>query len=232
MARIETDPNYTSPTFSRATAGTDIFKKEDVQSVAAALSTHVHDGAGKGLAVADGSITLAKLAPNSVNSSKIVDGSIATVDLAPGACTGAALGSDVVKTTDAALTTWTDWSTPAISQGGAGITLTVNWARYKLVGKVAYVSFSLTVATVGTSGSGNPIQLTTLPIVPHNAGYNVAGSGVMLHASAFRVCAAVITSLTTVQFLIDNNANFVGAAPAFGLAVGDQVSANLFYEAQ
>jgi hypothetical protein len=50
MARVETDPNYTTPTFSRATAATDIFKKEDVQGVAAALSTHEH-GVGKGLPV-------------------------------------------------------------------------------------------------------------------------------------------------------------------------------------
>jgi len=47
MARIETDPNYTTPTFSRATAGPDIFKKEDVQQLAAAVSTHDHTS-GKG----------------------------------------------------------------------------------------------------------------------------------------------------------------------------------------
>ena len=48
MARIETDPNYTTPTFSRATAGTDAFKMGDIQTLAAALSVHNHDGAGKG----------------------------------------------------------------------------------------------------------------------------------------------------------------------------------------
>lgn len=51
MARIETDPNYTAPTFSRATAATDIFKKEDVQGVAAAMSLHDHS-TGKGLPIA------------------------------------------------------------------------------------------------------------------------------------------------------------------------------------
>lgn len=64
MARIETDPNYTSPTFSRATAATDPFKKEDVQQLAAAFSAHEH-GAGKGLAVsrvANGSVSSAALA--------------------------------------------------------------------------------------------------------------------------------------------------------------------------
>jgi hypothetical protein len=51
MARIETDPNYTTPTFSRATAAADIFKKEDVQNLASAMSTHDHSS-GKGLPVA------------------------------------------------------------------------------------------------------------------------------------------------------------------------------------
>lgn len=51
MARIETDPNYTTPTFSRATAATDLFKKEDVQNLAAAMSTHDHT-TGKGLTLA------------------------------------------------------------------------------------------------------------------------------------------------------------------------------------
>lgn len=50
MARIETDPNYSSPTFSRATAATDLFKKEDVQNLAAAMSAHDHN-VNKGLAV-------------------------------------------------------------------------------------------------------------------------------------------------------------------------------------
>src|SRR5215204_55000 len=50
MARIETDPNYSTPTFPRATAAADLFKKEDVQALAAAMSTHEH-GTGKGLPV-------------------------------------------------------------------------------------------------------------------------------------------------------------------------------------
>jgi hypothetical protein len=47
MARIETDPNYTAPTFSRATEENDLFKKTDVQNLAAAVSSHDHTP-GKG----------------------------------------------------------------------------------------------------------------------------------------------------------------------------------------
>src|SRR5215468_10648103 len=56
MARIETDPNYTTPTFPRATAGPDIFKKEDVQQLAAAVSTHDHTS-GKGLRITTSAFT-------------------------------------------------------------------------------------------------------------------------------------------------------------------------------
>jgi hypothetical protein len=78
MARIPVDPNYSFPTFPRATAATDIFVKEDVQALAAAVSTHVHDGAGKGLLVggpAAGSITNAMLGADVARDSLLVNGS-------------------------------------------------------------------------------------------------------------------------------------------------------------
>lgn len=111
MARIESDPFYTAPTFSRATAATDPFKKEDVQNLAAAVSTHDHS-TGKGLPmaagsipngtitsamIADGTIDTADLKDGAVTSAKILDGTIATVDLAAGAVTNAKLASDVEK---------------------------------------------------------------------------------------------------------------------------------------
>jgi hypothetical protein len=77
MARIETDPNYTAPTFPRATAGPDIFKKEDVQKLAEALSVHTNDGAGHGLPINGASI-----APGSITSAQIADGAIQGTDIA------------------------------------------------------------------------------------------------------------------------------------------------------
>jgi hypothetical protein len=80
MARIPVDPNYSFPTFPRATAATDIFVKEDVQALAAAVSTHVHDGAGKGLLVggpAAGSITNAMLGADVARDNLLVNGSMA-----------------------------------------------------------------------------------------------------------------------------------------------------------
>jgi hypothetical protein len=77
MARIPVDPNYSFPTFPRATAATDIFVKEDVQALAAAVSTHVHDGAGKGLLVggpAAGSITNAMLGADVARDNQLTNG--------------------------------------------------------------------------------------------------------------------------------------------------------------
>lgn len=112
MARIETDPNYTTPTFSRATAATDLFKKEDVQQVAAALSTYDHTN-GKGVAIpfassipsgsitsamiADGTIVAGDIADGTITSLKIADGTIATADLANAAVTNAKLGTDTAR---------------------------------------------------------------------------------------------------------------------------------------
>jgi hypothetical protein len=122
MARIETDPNYSSPTFSRATAATDLFKKEDVQALAAAMSTHDHT-TGKGLPMAagsipngtitsamiadltidtadlkDGAVTAAKILDGAVTSAKILDGTIVGGDIASLTITG-------VKIADAAIAT-------------------------------------------------------------------------------------------------------------------------------
>jgi hypothetical protein len=116
MARIEIDPNYSSPTFSRATAAADIFKKEDVQALAAAMSTHVHDGAGKGLAIAATGIPA-----GSITSAMIADGTIATTDIAANACTqtGRAVGSTPgTATTSTSYADLTDMSVTLTTTGG------------------------------------------------------------------------------------------------------------------
>jgi hypothetical protein len=91
MARIPVDPNYSFPTFPRATAATDIFVKEDVQALAAAVSTHVHDGAGKGLLVggpAAGSITNAMLGADVARDNQLVNGGFENWQRGTGPFTG------------------------------------------------------------------------------------------------------------------------------------------------
>jgi hypothetical protein len=131
MARIETDPNYSSPTFPRATASTDLFLKEDVQGVAAAFSTHDHS-TGKGLVIstvslADGSLNGSKLTDATVTSAKILDGTIATIDIAADAVTRSAELSSAI--------TSSSMSNTVVAIAGADVSLTttggpvVTWFR-------------------------------------------------------------------------------------------------------
>jgi hypothetical protein len=90
MARIETDPNYSNPTFSRGTVASDLFKKEDDQLLAAALSTHTH-APGYGLPIAAGAI-----APGSITSAMIADGTITGADLAAGTITSTQIAANAV----------------------------------------------------------------------------------------------------------------------------------------
>ena len=119
MARIETDPNYTAPTFSRATAATDLFKKEDVQNLAAAMSTHDHS-IGKGLVLGAGSI------PNgAITSAMIADGTIDTVDLATNAVTQVyqATGTVASTTTSTSLVDMLEMQVVLTSSGGPLVAL-------------------------------------------------------------------------------------------------------------
>lgn len=79
MARTNATNFTGSLQFPYATAGTDLFKKEDVQTLALAVDSHDHSS-GKGLILAASAIPA-----GSITSAMIVDGTIATADLAGGA---------------------------------------------------------------------------------------------------------------------------------------------------
>src|SRR5262252_9445345 len=101
MARTNS-VNFTGANqFPMASAGTDIFKKEDVQVLA--KSTDLHDySPGLGLPVSAASIPAgaidgSKITDGTVTSAKIQDGTIATADLANNAVTNAKLGTDTAR---------------------------------------------------------------------------------------------------------------------------------------
>jgi len=97
--------------FPYATAGTDLFKKEDVQTLALAVDGHDHS-TGKGLPlvagsipsgtitsamIANGTIVAADIATGTITSNEIADGTIATADLANASVTNAKLASDTAR---------------------------------------------------------------------------------------------------------------------------------------
>jgi hypothetical protein len=107
--------------FSYATAAADLFKKEDVQTLAVAVDAHDHS-AGKGLAIAPaaGSIPGSAIADGSITSAKIADGTIATVDLAANAISQVVSGNSQTaeSTTSATLVTLVAPAVTITSTGG------------------------------------------------------------------------------------------------------------------
>src|SRR6478736_5860550 len=75
--------------FPYATAATDLFKKEDVQTLALAVDGHDHS-AGKGLTLPSGLIT----------STMIADGTIVAGDIANSTITGAKIANETITTTN------------------------------------------------------------------------------------------------------------------------------------
>jgi hypothetical protein len=201
--------------FPMASAATDLFKKEDVQTLALAVDGHDHSS-GKGLALSGAAIP-----SGTITSAMIADGTIATTDLAAGACTGAALGTEFGA--------WQTWSTMAISQGGT-VTFTTTFARYQKVGKFAHVSVSVNIT--GSGSAGTYIQVGTIPIAPLNTGYYPAGTFLLLKSAVgYRSGIVQFLSASNIAFLIENNPNYVGATPNLALANGDSLGFNLVYEA-
>src|SRR5215471_11335382 len=101
MARTNS-VNFTGANqFPMASAGTDIFKKEDVQVLAKSTDLHDHSP-GLGLPVSAASIPAgaidgSKITDGTVTSAKIQDGTIATADLANQSVTNAKLGTDTAR---------------------------------------------------------------------------------------------------------------------------------------
>lgn len=171
MART-TSTNFTAGLdFTLATAGTDLFKKEDVEVLAQAVDLHDHTS-GKGLAlpngyitsamiadgtivagdIADGAITSAKILDGTITSADIADGTIATIDLASNAVTqliGAYVTSATFTTTTTGAWVATPVTTGSIACSGARVRLVCSGAAlHSAVGGL----ISLGIMTDGAPG--------------------------------------------------------------------------------
>jgi hypothetical protein len=131
--------------------------------------------------------------------------------------------------------TWTDF-TPTLAQNGAR-TITVDHARYYILGKRAFLELKVTITNAGTAG--NPIIIGAIPaaIAPTRFGTsaNIIGVGVFndISVNIYGGLAIAITA-STIQLLACDNTGigaYMGAqGPNVAVANGDVVSINCSYE--
>lgn len=123
---------------------------------------------------------------------------------------------------------WADW-TPTVTQSGA-VTVTVNNARYRAIGKSLRLQGTLTVIGSGTSGFA--IVIGGLPVAAAYAAVSGARGAARIFRSGVTdyACTVLVATTTTLQFTGWNNTSNMGIAPAFGLAVNDQISFECEYE--
>lgn len=126
---------------------------------------------------------------------------------------------------------WKTW-TPTVTQSTTP-TFTTTRALYTQVGKtvIAHCTLQFDGGTSGTAG--NVILLGGLPVNMKNADgngnkgvYNLLDSG-----TAFYGGSAVSATTSSVKFIDSGQADYIGAAPSFGLTTNDILSATLTYEA-
>ena len=200
MARIESDPNYTTPTFSRATAGTDPFKMGDVQLVASALSTHDHS-TGKGLP-----LTVATGIPDgSITSAKILDGTIATADLAAHAISQ-------VAQANGASSSPTTTSGSQVDMPDMSVTMTVTGGDVFVFfnGNFAHTTPSA-ICYISTRMDSGPDQYSVLTTMPYTAnavtqmGYLVYMGAPAAGSHTFRMRwssnAGTLTAYATLRYM-------------------------------
>jgi hypothetical protein len=134
-----------------------------------------------------------------------------------------------VPAADVSAEAWTDW-TPTLSQNGAR-TLTVQYARYIKLGRIAHVQIMVTCTNAGTAG--NAIIIGALPgaISPLQTGSSRhCGSALTVIGGSHRNVAVVPVSSTTLQFMGYGVTNYLGIDPSVALANGDTIACTLMYE--
>lgn len=126
---------------------------------------------------------------------------------------------------------WTSW-TPTVTQS-VGVTVTVSYAKYMIIGNVAIVLVRLTCTTAGTTNNNIVIGGQPAIIQPVDTGANaVIGSGMILDIGAGHYQGSLIAvGATDFRFRRDDATNsYVGQSPNFALANTDQIGFQAAYE--
>lgn len=130
-----------------------------------------------------------------------------------------------------AATAWTAF-TPSLDQGGAGLTVTVNYARYQARGKLAVLQAKLSITSVGSAGQVFLLNGIPAAVAPRaNGTIDVAGTFIYHDNGTARYQGAVVAlDADSFAFQCHNVDAFLGAGPSFTAASGDSLYLNCSYE--
>ena len=125
---------------------------------------------------------------------------------------------------------WTAF-TPTVTQG-VGVTISVTYARYCVIGKLVLVQFRLGIQSAGTAG--NAIVVNGLPVAAKNSGNNEDACGSAIHtgiAGSNYAMTPLLLASTSISFIASGGSSYFGIGPAVTLANGHALGADLMYEA-
>lgn len=142
---------------------------------------------------------------------------------------GAGTNGTPIPYTSISPVAWTDW-TPTVAQT-ANITLTITFARYCVIGKIAFVQAHLALTSAGTAGASIILAGIPAAIAIKNT-TNTAPLGTFTFfdtGTNFRVGAAVAAAdANAMAFIADADNSYLGAAVT--IANGDTLAVNCVYE--
>jgi hypothetical protein len=121
------------------------------------------------------------------------------------------------------------WSsyTPTLTQSGT-LSKTVNYAKYKRIGRTIFATVDLSITSGGASGVAIEIGL---PVTAAAAGGVVGVFRYFDSGSTIYAGTALASTTSVVQCFVSGNGNPMGINPAFGAANGDSIQMHVTYEA-
>lgn len=135
----------------------------------------------------------------------------------------------LVITADVSAEAWTAF-TPTLSQNGAR-TLTVQYARYLKLGRIAHVQIMVTATNAGTAANAIIIGAIPAAIAPLQTGTSRhCGTALTVVGGTHRIVSCVPVLSTTIQFMGYGVSNYLGVDPSVALANGDTMACTLMYE--
>lgn len=119
---------------------------------------------------------------------------------------------------------WRDW-TPTITQSGS-VSITINYARYALLGKTAIVQMNVEATAAGTTGNAIVIGGQPTNIQPAQLGgvFSVIGHGLVENGTTRYVGVVYAVSATEWRMWKSGDAGNSPIGTTFALASGDEIS--------